>query len=142
MRKGLLLCLTLLACSSAVRADDAADCEKGVDRELVIRGCSGVITQDPRNAQGFIKRGAAYLQEDKYDMAIEDFSKAIEIAPNFDLAYAGRAGAFLSRANWKKEDGAEFEGDFNRAIADYAKAIEINPRFDDAYLGRASSLSD
>jgi tetratricopeptide (TPR) repeat protein len=121
----------LYAWSGVAHADDAADCEKGTDRELVIRGCSGVITQDPLNAQAYFKRGDAYLMDKRdTDRAIEDFTKAIEIDPKHDKAYNSRGIAY-GRTK-----------DINREIEDYTKAIEINPKDEWAFLNRGSAYLD
>ena len=60
-----------------------------------------------------IKRGQAYQQLEKYDKAIEDHTKAIEINPEIDLAFNNRGFdyraigkfelvflSFLSRSNF------------------------------------------
>ena len=54
--------------------------------------------------------------------AISDYSKAIEIDPNYVDAYVNRGVA--------KSD----LGDNLGAISDYSKAIEINPNYLDAYI--------
>ncbi|MDJ0555829.1 MAG: tetratricopeptide repeat protein [Microcoleaceae cyanobacterium MO_207.B10] len=59
-----------------------------------------------------------------YSRAIEEFSRVIEINPQFAAAYYGRGLANFDLGNTEK------------AIADYTQAIEINPNYIDAYLGR------
>ena len=59
-----------------------------------------------------------------YSGAIADYTKAIEINPNYAKAYNNRG---ISKKNLK---------DYYGAIADYTKAIEINPNFADAYYNR------
>ena len=66
------------------------------------------------------------LNEDFYG-AIADYTKAIEIDPNYDLAYA-----FRGVSKYYLED-------YYGAIADYTKAIEIDPDFDYAYGSRANA---
>ncbi|MGK7918606.1 MAG: tetratricopeptide repeat protein [Trichodesmium sp.] len=61
----------------------------------------------------------------EYKAAIADFSRVIEINPNFAEAYYGRGLAQFDLGN--KEV----------AIADYTEAIKINPNYIDAYFGRA-----
>jgi len=56
--------------------------------------------------------------------AIQDFSKAIELSPNYTDAY-------ISRGNAK----ADFK-DYRGAIQDYTKAIELNPNIANAYYHR------
>jgi hypothetical protein len=63
-------------------------------------------------------------------MNILEYSKAIELAPDFDLAYAGRAQEYRSI------------GDLARATADYRKAIELDPQFAEALNGLAAVLAE
>ncbi len=60
-------------------------------------------------------RGRACLDKGKYDDAIEDYDKAIALAPNDAIAYALRGGAY------------KHKGDKEQAIVDYRKALELNP---------------
>ena len=55
-----------------------------------------------------------------------DFSKAIELNPDFALAYLDRGVAYL----------IEFK-DCNGALPDLNRAIELNPNLGKAYLARA-----
>ncbi len=61
---------------------------------------------------------------DKYESALADFNKTIEIEPEFAFAYYNRA--FVK---YKLKD-------LKGAIDDYNKAIEIDPGFGDAYYNR------
>ncbi len=69
-------------------------------------------------------KGVAYVLKGKYDEAISDFTKAIEINPKFADAYFSRGAAF----------GIKCQHD--QAISDYNKAIEINPKYAKAYNNR------
>jgi len=72
-----------------------------------------IIKPDYRSA--YFKRAMYYNQEGKYDKAIKDFTKLIEIDPNNPYSYIDRALCY-------KELGL-----YDKAIADLNKAIEINP---------------
>ena len=52
---------------------------------------------------------------DEFGKAIVDYNKAIELAPEFALAYGNRGTADYHT------------GDYDKAIADCSKAIELNP---------------
>jgi tetratricopeptide (TPR) repeat protein len=67
----------------------------------------------------------AYIEIDKYQEAITDFSKAIEFSSDFATAYNNRG---FSYAKLDKHD---------TAIKDYTKAIELDPNDMDAYRNRA-----
>ena len=52
----------------------------------------------------------AYYHSKAYDEAIADFSQAIQLNPNFDMAYENRAHAYF-----KKNDNRRGEEDMHRA---------------------------
>lgn len=60
-------------------------------------------------------KGLEYFDQEKYDEAIAEFTKAIELAPQDVDSLLDRAAAYVAK------------GDFDRAIADYKKAIEMRP---------------
>ena len=68
-------------------------------------------------------RGRACLDKGKYDDAIEDYDKAIALAPNDAIAYYNRGVAYYEK------------GDKEQAIADFRKALEINPSYENAKEG-------
>ena len=59
--------------------------------------------------------------------AIADYTKAIELKPDFVDAYNNRG---LAKANLQ---------DYRGAIADYNKAIELTPDYANAYYNRGSA---
>ena len=65
-----------------------------------------------------------------YYGAIADYTKAIELNPDYASAYYNRG-----LAKSKIED-------YYGAIADYTKAIEINPNYTNAYSSRGISKED
>jgi tetratricopeptide (TPR) repeat protein len=64
-----------------------------------------------------------------YQGAIEDYTKAIEINPNYSEAYNNRGTV---KTNFK---------DYKGAIEDYTKAIGINSNYSDAYNSRGTAKS-
>ena len=72
----------------------------------------------------YLIRAMHYSSQKKYDLALDDHNKAIELNPNFALAYFGRGTHYLSQ---QKSD---------LALTDYNKAIELNPNFAMAYSHR------
>ena len=57
--------------------------------------------------------------------AVDDFSKAIEIAPKYSEAYSNRGKSFFAKKNYLK------------ALEDYTKAIDFDPKNAGAYRNRA-----
>lgn len=73
-------------------------------------------------AELYYNRGYSYIRRGKFpDKAIEDFNKAIEINPDYSIAYNDRGNAFMAKGNTEQ------------AISDYNKALEINPNFANPY---------
>jgi tetratricopeptide (TPR) repeat protein len=98
---------------------------------LFFTGC--VEKQPPlSDADSYFNRGFAYLDENKPEKAIGDFTKAIELNPNEARAYLFRGSIY----------SAMFENE--KAIKDFNKVIEIDSAFAlayemraEAYIGRA-----
>jgi tetratricopeptide (TPR) repeat protein len=72
----------------------------------------------------YYNRGNVWYYKGDYDKAIADYTKAIEINPQYASAYENRGLAWADK------------GDYDKAIADYTKAIEIDPKYAKAYYKR------
>ena len=72
----------------------------------------------------YYNRGDAFMDGGKYNQAIDDYSKAIALKPNYTKAYYARGTLFMRN---KKFDQAEY--DFN-------KALELNPNYSEVYFNR------
>lgn len=70
----------------------------------------------PQNAEDYFKNGYEKRIRQKFQEAIKDFNKAIELNPNYERAYFYRGDA---KANLQ---------DYHGAIEDYNKAIKFTPR--------------
>ena len=77
-----------------------------------------------QDAIGHYNRGIDYIQQEKYDLALAEFTKAININPRY-------ADAYNNRGNLYQQQGKP-----DLALSDYNKAININPRDAMAYLNR------
>jgi len=110
-----LVCVVVAVLSASASADDRTSCLEQVDDNLAIQGCSEIISQNPKNATAYYKRGAAFARRGDTDRAIADYSKAIEIKPTYGAAYDSRGLAYVSK------------GDYTRAVADVTKAGELTP---------------
>ena len=77
-----------------------------------------------QTAKEYLKSGNDKHYAKDYYGAIADYTKVIELVPNYAKAYNNRG---VSKKNLK---------DYYGAIADYTKAIELNPNDDYAYSNR------
>ena len=79
-------------------------------------------------ARTYIYRGAArYWHKGDFDGAITDYTRAIELDPEYAEAYNYRGFVHLNN------------GDIDKAIADYTKAIDIDQELTEAYKDRATA---
>lgn len=69
-------------------------------------------------------KGISHGNKRKFDLAIRDFNKAIEINPRYAFAYLYRGLAHVVK------------GQHKLAIRDFSKTIEIKPKFVRAYENR------
>lgn len=99
------------------------------DYERAISLFSKAIKQDDKRCSFWISRGAAYLQTDCVKEAIDDFSHAIAIRPNYARAFHMRALAF------------DKQGRTDLALGDLGNAIDLNPEYGAAYKSRAMVLN-
>ena len=80
-----------------------------------------------QNAGTYNDRGIAKRKKGDLDGAIADFTKAIELKPNYAEAYANRGNA------------KQAKGDLDGAIADSTNAIELKPDDAEAYTNRGNA---
>ncbi len=85
---------------------------------------SDMINQYPWFAFSYDNRGTAYTLQGQYDLAFEDFSRAIELNPSLASAYNNR-GFIYSK-----------QGKRDLALRDFNKTIELNPNLAQAYSNR------
>ncbi|MBF0498281.1 MAG: tetratricopeptide repeat protein, partial [Deltaproteobacteria bacterium] len=76
--------------------------------EAAIQDLTLVLIIDPKNAEGFYYRGAAYLQHGQYKQAIPDLTQALRINPLFASAYEMRGAAMLA-GSWYREGCLDLE---------------------------------
>ena len=80
-----------------------------------------------QTAEEYFERGNSKYGLEDYKGAVADYSKAIELNPNYSEAYVNRG---ISKYVLQ---------DYQGAIADYSKAIELNPNLSEAYNNRGIS---
>jgi tetratricopeptide (TPR) repeat protein len=77
-------------------------------------------------AQEYNDRGVTYADLRQYDLALADFTRAIEIKSNYGQAYSNRGNIY------------EKLQQYDQALADYLCAIDIDPSLAKAYAGQAN----
>jgi tetratricopeptide (TPR) repeat protein len=115
----------------------------------------------PGHALYYSNRGDNYLNNGNYDLAIAEYTKAIELDSSLTSLYYNRGLAYESKGDYKnaisdfsqiiimnpKDGGAFFErglnyalnGAYESAVADFTQAIQLNP--EDAYAYNNRGLS-
>ena len=112
----------------------------------------------PQDHVFYNNRGIDYGEKGEHDLAIKDFTKAIQLKSDYVIAYNNRGAVYrdkgeydqaiedCSKAIQLKPDYAEpysnrgaayrNKGDYERAIKDYDTAIKLKPDFVQAYYNR------
>jgi Flp pilus assembly protein TadD len=75
----------------------------------------------------YYNRGIALQNQHQTDAAIDDFSAALKLDPDFHKANISRAVALLEK------------GDFDGAIADYTRAVQFEAYDASLFFGRATA---
>lgn len=91
----------------------------------VQRTFTEVTEENRKKATALLTEGHTAYNESNHAKAIELYSQAIQINPNYDEAYYWRASAKYTQKKYKE------------AIPDYDKAIALNPNSEEAYYYRA-----
>jgi tetratricopeptide (TPR) repeat protein len=99
------------------------DKNKGNDNLDVL---NKAIEVNPSSKDNYVARAAYFRKVAKYEEAIQDFTKALEIDPNDTDILSNRGITFVN--------GLE---QFDEGIKDFSRMIELNPKLTGAYNGRA-----
>jgi tetratricopeptide (TPR) repeat protein len=83
-----------------------------------------------RDAESFYQQGADLYKQKQYDQAIDAFTQAIRLKPDYAVAYNDRGIAYDDEKN------------YDLAIQDYNQAIKLNPNYANAYNNRGNAYSD
>lgn len=98
------------------------------DPDLKIASCTAIVQSGQETAENaavaYYDRGTAYDDKDQLQRAIEDYSEAIRINPDYAHAYGNRGRAYGRT------------GRYDNAIADFDRAIQLDPNYVDAYSNR------
>ncbi len=95
-----------------------------------VRMWTDVAAKSPAQAKPFYNLGYEYLRDNDLDQAFTNFSRAIEIDPDYFDAYNNRSQIYQSR------------GQTREAFQDISNAIRVNPRRAEALANRGVMLRD
>lgn len=82
---------------------------------------------DPQSAEQYNDRGVHYYERGRYDKAVEDFTKALELDPKLADAAGNRGWALVQ------------QDDSQTALADFDAAIGLNPADANFWQGRGKA---
>lgn len=125
------------------------------DANVGISTCTKTINEFKSFSLAYYKRGVAYRAQEKYDLALRDFSTSIQLYPEFfnSIIYRGliyvtqnnNSAAITEYTKAIQVGGAnnpnvylaynnrgavyEAQGDYSRAAADYRKSYQLKPSF-------------
>jgi tetratricopeptide (TPR) repeat protein len=113
------------------------------------------------DAVAYYNRGRVYYIQGYYDKAFSEYTKAIEIRPDYANAYNDRGLVYCYKGQYDKaiseytlaieikpdyanaynNRGFAFylKGQYDKAITDCTRAIEINPKYAEPYYNRANA---
>ena len=77
-----------------------------------------------QTAEEYFNKALDYAENEQYQLAIDNYTSAIKIDPDFVFAYINRGIAYDELEN------------YTAAIADYTSALKINPDYASAYYNR------
>ena len=103
---------------------------KAIDKMLLQADPSSGISEEELHAELAFQRGNVLMMLGQLDMAIEAYSKSIDLNPRDANAYYNRGVAY----------GEKDEVDL--ALKDYNKAIELKPNFAEAHNNRGIAYND
>ena len=76
----------------------------------------------------YLDNGIMDFYEGKFESAIENFNKSLELNKEFSVTYFFRGASYHSI------------GEYDEAMLDYTKAIALDPKMTDAYYNRAKVI--
>jgi len=135
LRTLVMMSLAVAAMPASALAGAAEDCNQVQDLRRRIKGCTEFLSQsssNPKNgadakkraALAHMSRGYAFSQLGRRDLAVADYSEAIELEPR-NVQFRFRRGELFAIAHA-----------FERAEADFDKISEIDPKSPLADRGR------
>jgi tetratricopeptide (TPR) repeat protein len=98
--------------------------EVGHDARVSLADLDEAVRLNPYSADAYYNRGLVYSGSQRYELAIADFTRAIELAPRA-RTHDSRGKVYLKAGN------------FAAALSDFSRSIELDPEFAKAWRHRA-----
>ncbi|GMO69380.1 MAG: hypothetical protein Ta2A_17490 [Treponemataceae bacterium] len=129
--------LALLALAEVMRT---CYCER---EEESLNLCTAVIKENPYYAPSYYFRGLCFYEMQYFEEAIEDFSEAIRLKPEWAAPYCARGTSYTEII----KDNPDYEEDeaqemIEQGFADFEKALELLPSYALVYFNRGSTYDD
>jgi tetratricopeptide (TPR) repeat protein len=121
-------CLGLLLLSLAALAGPVEDAQKAFEQKQYKKAVQLLdehIKANPADREAYVLRGRSNAALQKVELAIADYSKAIELNPKLSIPYSFRGRIYARNPSTWKE-----------ALADLDKCIELNPKANLARIAR------
>ena len=114
------------------------------------------VKLNPNDAMAYLNRGDCFFDLDKFENALADYKKIVELDPSFSDV-AEKVQILTDIKNYSEEIKTDPNDEwlynkrglayhrlqkFRKAIEDFRTAVKINPKFTEAYLNRGKACSD
>lgn len=100
--------------------------------DRAIKEASDAISMDETASTAYFARGQAYSFNDKYDLAIADFSRFLDLTPEVPR--------FTAQAYFFRGGDYCYEKHFNRAIEDFDRAVNAHPSLSNHNLAQLYNI--
>jgi tetratricopeptide (TPR) repeat protein len=132
-------CIPVMAQTPGITAEDLQLGDELTDKAFVATDKGDFATAEqywteilakfPENPAIWSNRGNSRVSQNKLSAALEDYNKAIELAPNVTDPYLNRGAALEGLGRWEE------------AIADYNHVLELDPKDAMAYNNRGNATA-
>jgi tetratricopeptide (TPR) repeat protein len=121
-----------------------------------------LVAKYPRDARAQTLLGVAYSNQQEFDKAVSQLTKATELDPSYSPAYNTLGYAYMPQGKYADAETAFKKyielvpndpnpydsyaemlmrtGRFDESIVQYKKALSVDPHFSNSYIGIASNL--
>lgn len=104
--------------------------KKNTQGESIKKYNAGIQSLSKLTSLDYYSAGRTLAFAGKYDEAVSEYGKAIEISPENVIVYVSRGEAYISLKR------------YSEAINDFSKAIELSPDNEMAYRGRGNAYEN